>query len=1267
MSNENPASAETTSQAENGAAFPVVHLGASAGGLETLQQLLRALPPDTGMGFVIAQQFVPDQPSSLVALLSLATEMPVGEAHDAQEVEPNHVYLIPPGCDMIIAGGKLRLLPQPPPARHPESNPFVPLGDVNTLRRALDFSENIVASVPVPLAILDAGLRVKMASRSFYAHFQVAPETTMGRLIYDLDNGQWDIPALRTLLEEQLPRDQTVVRYEVRHTFEALGPRIMLLNARRLEHASGDEPSIILSIEDITERVAADARAPLAALVESSDDAIVSKNLDGMITSWNRGAERLFGYRAAEILEQPGAALIPPERQHEEAQILGQIRRGEAVESFETVRRRRDGTLFDVSLTASPIRDAGGKIIGASKIARDITARKRAEEKLRTSEALHRSIGESIPFGVWICERDGRNIYASQSFLDLVGLTQEQCSGLGWGQVLHPDEAAPTLTAWLECVRTGSQWNREHRVRGVDGQWHHVLARGMPVKDENGNLVQWAGINLDISDHKAAEKALSRSELRFRTAVSIVSSLLWTNNAEGKMKGEQPGWGNFTGQPMTEYQDYGWAKAVHPEDAQPSIDAWNEAVTAKRMFEFEHRIRRADGEWRLCSIRAVPILDDAGAILEWVGVHNDITESREAEAALRASEARAHAFITASSHAVYRMNADWSEMAPLDGRHFLPDSLEPSRTWLDDNFFPEDHPKVLAAIGEAIRTKSVFALKHRVRRVDGTEGWTISRAVPILDERGDITEWFGTASDVTVQHEAEEALRVSEGFKLSIIKSSPDCIKVLDHVGNFLSLETGHDLLGISDVTPLIGTSWLDLWLDPKDHTAAVGAVATALAGGTGTFVGFFRNLRGEDKWWDVAVTLIHDASGAARRLLAVSRDVTERRALDDALVARADELALADRSKDEFLAMLAHELRNPLAPLRNAAELLKADDVSPDERAQAQRVIGRQIENMSRMLEDLLDVSRITAGKIELRPKPVALESILTAAASLVRSTCVAQKQDLAISLPKEPVYLNADATRLEQVFGNLLNNASKYSGEGRHISLTAERVRDSQPPEVVVTVRDDGAGIDEELLPHIFDLFVQSSRTLDRSHGGLGIGLTLVQRLVKLHGGRIEAHSEGHGHGAEFVVHLPILAEAPPTEPPAPAPSFQASPGPTHRILIVDDNADAARSLAILQKRRGHLTRTAFTGPDAVAAAGEFLPDVVLLDIGLPGMDGFEVARNIRAMPALSGALLIAMSGYGREEDRAEAELAGFDAYLVKPVDLDVLRDWLQNGRRS
>ncbi|MEP6671675.1 MAG: ATP-binding protein [Chthoniobacter sp.] len=405
--------------------------------------------------------------------------------------------------------------------------------------------------------------------------------------------------------------------------------------------------------------------------------------------------------------------------------------------------------------------------------------------------------------------------------------------------------------------------------------------------------------------------------------------------------------------------------------------------------------------------------------------------------------------------------------------------------------------------------------------------------------------------------------------------------------------------------------------------------------------------------------TLDYDGEGNAVAVMENLTDITARRTLEDSLAARAVELARADRSKDEFLAMLAHELRNPLAPLRNAAEILQTANATEDERRQAQNIIGRQIENMSRMIDDLLDVSRITEGKIELRKKPVPLEAILTAATSLVHSGCDARHQDLAVSMPAEPVFLNADGTRLEQVFTNLLNNACKYSGDGCHISLSAERAAGVEPPEVIVRVRDDGAGIAPELLPRVFDLFVQATRALDRAHGGLGIGLTLVSRLVKLHGGSVEAHSGGLDQGSEFVVRLPILRRAPPPTPPPPPVAREIS----RRLLIVDDNTDSARSMAILQARRGHVTRTAFTGPDALTAAAEFLPEVVLLDIGLPGMDGFEVARHLRAMPALAGVFLIAMTGYASPEDLLAAKQAGFDEHLVKPVDLDILRVWLRS----
>lgn len=308
-------------------------------------------------------------------------------------------------------------------------------------------------------------------------------------------------------------------------------------------------------------------------------------------------------------------------------------------------------------------------------------------------------------------------------------------------------------------------------------------------------------------------------------------------------------------------------------------------------------------------------------------------------------------------------------------------------------------------------------------------------------------------------------------------------------------------------------------------------------------------------------------------------------------------------------------------------------------------------------MIDDLLDVSRITEGKIELRRSPVDLKGVLTSAANLARSGIVARNQELEVNLPDEPVFLHADATRLEQVFGNLLTNACKYGGEGCHIEINAAR----SGKEVVVSVRDDGAGISPELLPRVFELFVQSSRTLDRAHGGLGIGLTLVHRLVKLLGGQVEARSEGIGKGSEFIVRLPVLEMPVAAEPELAGPPRPASRA--LRILIVDDNVDAAESLSMLQELRGHVTRIAHSGPEGLEAAAEFGPDVVLLDIGLPGMDGYQVVRRLRTMPRMADAFVVAMTGYGSEDDRRLAKEAGFDRHLVKPADLEILRDWLDD----
>jgi PAS domain S-box-containing protein len=565
-----------------------------------------------------------------------------------------------------------------------------------------------------------------------------------------------------------------------------------------------------------------------------------------------------------------------------------------------------------------------------------------------------------------------------------------------------------------------------------------------------------------------------------------------------------------------------------------------------------------------------------------------------------------------------------------------------------------DPERAEAAIKLVLSEKKVTDYELTARARDAKETVVSYNATTFYDRDRKLQGVFAAARDVTERKQAEREL--SE--KARLLDLSNDAIIVRDFEDKISSWNKGAENLYGWTCEEVIGKH-LDTLLQtefPKPMTEILEQLHSE-GQFSGELVQVARNGR------RVAALCRWVLDRATKSILTSYTDITERRMLEESLAARASDLVRADRSKDEFLAMLAHELRNPLAPLRNAAEILQTEGAGTEECGQAQQIIRRQIENMTRMIDDLLDVSRITEGKIELRRQPVALADILTAAASVARSGISARRQELALALPDEPIFLNADATRLDQVFGNLLGNACKYSDAGATISLRVERApaTGTEPPDVIVRVGDTGMGIAPELLPHIFDLFVQATRALDRAHGGLGIGLTLVQRLVKLHGGSVEARSEGLGRGSEFIVRLPTLAARPAELPPPAAPA--APPEASRRILIVDDNEDSTRTMAILQRRRGHETRTSFTGPDAVAVAAEFVPEVVLLDIGLPGMDGYEVARRLRAMPALAGAFLVAMSGYGSEEDRAEARAAGFDEYLVKPVDLDLLRTWLRS----
>ena len=700
-------------------------------------------------------------------------------------------------------------------------------------------------------------------------------EELTGLSIADLSHAD-DIARSESLFRELAAGRRDCYRIEKRYRRKDRGIVHAEIGVRLVRDAAGRPHYAVGVVQDVGDRRLAERnRAQLAAIVDSSQDAIISKTLDGIITSWNAAATRMFGYTADEAIGQPVLMLIPPDRREEETAILARLRRGEPIESYETVRRRKDGGQVDISLTISPLRDGAGRIVGASKIARDIGAA------------------------------------------------------------------------------------------------------------------------------RAAERVLRESETRYRSLVEASGAIVFNSDAQARWLQPHPRWEAYTGQTFEQYRDHGWLRAIHE--------------------------------------------DDQGRITQLV--HDAIARSAPVEAEGRLWHA-------------------------------------PSRSW-----------------------------RHQE-----------ARAVPIRDADGAVREWVGTCADVHARKEFEEVLRT-------------------------------------------------------------------------------------------------------------------------------------ADRRKDEFMAVLAHELRNPLAPIANTLEILRVEGVDPGTARELADVARRQVAHLVRLVDDLMESSRISRGIIELKREPLLLAAAVQAAVEIARPLVDERRHRLDIELPGQHLLVHGDRTRLTQVIANLLNNAAKYTPPGGRIALSAAR----EQGQAVLRVSDNGAGIEPHLLGWIFEMFTQADRSPERSRGGLGIGLSLVRQLVELHGGSVEARSEGRGRGSEFVVRLPLVPEH--AERPAAVERPRLTMRP-RRVLIADDNRDAARLLAVLLRAMGQEVRVAHDGVEALEQAAATRPDLVLMDLGMPRLSGYDAARRLRAEPWGHDLLLVALTGWGQESDRQRSREAGFDHHLVKPVSAETLQQLLATG---
>jgi PAS domain S-box-containing protein len=644
---------------------------------------------------------------------------------------------------------------------------------------------------------------------------------------------------------------------------------------------------------------------------------------------------------------------------------------------------------------------------------------------------------------------------------------------------------------------------------------------------------------------------------------------------------------------------------------------------------------------------------EEGCLVRVWGTQRDVTEARRIQDALKQSEGQFRQLADTMPQIVWVSRADgyheyfnqrWYQYTGLSEDESL------GRQW--NCLHPDDRERTAKRWHYALETTEPYEIEYRLKSQTGQYRWFLNRAMPVRDEYGRVLRWFGTCTDIDDYKRMVDALRLSEErFRLSaeafngiIYDWDLTTERVERTRGNFEV--TGYH---IHEIEPR--RDWWVQRIHPEDTSLVEQALAQSiLFGKPGFDVEYrIRHRDGHYVWvWDKGL-ILRNSELRAVRVVGNCVDITARKRAEEALKD-------ADRRKDEFLATLAHELRNPLAPIRNALHIMQKKNAAPAMLEEARDMMQRQVGQMVRLVDDLLDVSRITLGKLELRRQPVTLQEAILGALETSGPLIEATGHRLVTQITGVPLRVDGDLARLSQVFANLLNNAAKYTNPGGQITLCLK----AEQYEAVISVRDTGIGIPPEMLPRIFDMFTQVDNSLEKAQGGLGIGLTLVKSLVEMHNGRIEAISEGLGKGSAFTVRLPLLeAEAAP----APQPTAMSETDcPARRVLVVDDNVASAKTMGWTLELLGSEVCVVHDGPAALAEARQFKPDLVLLDIGLPGMNGYDVCRALRKEPGMEQMVLVAQTGWGQEEHRQRSREAGFDHHLVKPVEMDDLKRLLQ-----